>query len=70
MTCVVNLDKGESAAYVRGDDMPDFPCRSVVENLMPIKFLPYTEGVSSTLLRREKYSHIANDDQKYLEENY
>jgi cytidyltransferase-like protein len=71
MTCILNLDdkKQETAMYVRGDDMPDFPSRHVVENLMPIKFLPYTEGVSSSLLRKEKFSHIAPNDENYLEEN-
>lgn len=33
--------------------MPHFPGRSVVEPLMPIKFLPYTPGVSSTMLRAQ-----------------
>ena len=69
MTCILNLSKNETAQYVRGDDMMNFPCRDVVENLMPIKFLPYTEGISSSQLRKEKYSHIAHDDENYLEEN-
>lgn len=42
MTCIVNLKDNETALYVRGDDMPDFPSKTVVENLMPIKYLPYT----------------------------
>merc|ERR1719468_1259422 len=67
MTCVVNLAEGETACYVRGDDMKDFPSRDVVENLMPIKFLPYTKGVSTTQLRKANFSHIAPDDEKYLE---
>lgn len=67
MTSIVNLDKNESALYVRGDDMPDFPSREVVENLMPIKFLPYTEGISTTKIRKEKFAHIAPDDEAYLE---
>mgnify|MGYP001811021571 CR=1 FL=1 len=70
MTCILNLAQNETAMYVRGDDMPNFPCRKVVENLMPIRFLPYTEGVSSTQLRKEKYSHIDNNDEEYLEQNY
>jgi hypothetical protein len=61
------LDEGETAMYVRGDDMPDFPSRDVVENLMPIKFLPYTEGVSTTQIRKLNYSHIKADDEHYLE---
>lgn len=67
MTCIVNLAEGETALYVRGDDMKDFPSRDVVENLMPIKFLPYTKGVSTTQLRKANYAHIAADDEKYLE---
>lgn len=67
MTCIVSLSKGQTALYVRGDDMYDFPSRKVVENLMPIKFLPYTLGVSSTQIRKEKFSHIAANDEDYLE---
>jgi hypothetical protein len=67
IACIVNLDKNETALYVRGDDMIDFPSREVVENLMPIKFLPYTRGVSSTQIRNEQFSHIAADDEDYLE---
>ena len=33
--------------------MPRFPGRSVVEPLMPIKLLPYTPGVSSTMVRAQ-----------------
>lgn len=33
--------------------MPHFPGRGVVEPLMPIKLLPYTQGVSSTMLRAQ-----------------
>ncbi|CAF0756612.1 unnamed protein product [Brachionus calyciflorus] len=67
MSCIVNLEENETALYVRGDDMPNFPSREVVENLMPIKLLPYTEGVSTTKIRKEKYSHIAPDDEEYLD---
>lgn len=65
--CIVNLRENETALYVRGDDMADFPSRSVVEELMPIKFLPYTNGVSSTKLRQELFSHIQADDMTHLE---
>jgi hypothetical protein len=69
VTCIVNLERNETALYLRGDDMPDFPCRDVVERLMPIKLLPYTEGISTSLLRKEKFSHIASNDERYLYEN-
>jgi cytidyltransferase-like protein len=67
MTCIVELVPGETACYVRGDDMKDFPSRDVVESLMPIKFLPYTKGVSTTQLRKKNFAHIAPDDEKHLE---
>lgn len=65
--CAVHLKENETALYVRGDDMGDFPSRHVVEELMPVKFLPYTQGVSSTKLRKELYSHIQADDVEHLE---
>ena len=67
MYCIIAIKENESAIYVRGDDMPNFPGRHVVEKYMEIKLLPYTEGVSSTELRKQKYSHIKPDDQNYLE---
>ncbi|CAF1589224.1 unnamed protein product [Adineta ricciae] len=65
--CIVHLQENETAVYIRGDDMADFPSRHVVEELMPIKFLPYTNGVSSTQLRKELFSHIQADDMEHLE---
>ncbi|UJR13267.1 hypothetical protein I4U23_000287 [Adineta vaga] len=67
VTCIVHLRENETALYVRGDDMSDFPSRHVVEELMPVKFLPYTNGVSSTQLRHELFSHIQADDLEHLE---
>lgn len=69
MTCIVNLKETQTSLYVRGDDMLDFPSKQTVENLMPIKYLPYTSGVSSTQIRKENYSHILSDDKAYLEQN-
>lgn len=68
VTCIVYLRENETALYVRGDDMADFPSRHVVEELMPVKFLPYTNGVSSTKLRQELFSHIQADDMQHLEQ--
>ncbi|CAF3508005.1 unnamed protein product [Rotaria sp. Silwood1] len=65
--CIVHLRENETALYVRGDDMADFPSRHVVEELMPVKFLPYTNGVSSTKLRQELFSHVKSDDLEHLE---
>jgi hypothetical protein len=58
--------KNETVLYIRGDDMADFPSRHVVEELMPVKFLPYTNGISSTKLREELFSHIHANDKEHL----
>jgi glycerol-3-phosphate cytidylyltransferase len=40
--------------YMRGDDWRDFPGRVVLDDLgVPIEFVPYTKGVSSTELRKQ-----------------
>jgi len=41
----------KNGVYIRGDDMLNFPSRQAVENLLDVKFVPYTAGVSSTMLR-------------------
>ena len=69
ISSIVNLKENETALYVRGDDMHDFPSKEVVEKLMPIKFIPYTRGVSSTEIRKVKFAHIDAHDQNYLESN-
>lgn len=40
-----------SCCYARGDDMLNFPSREWVESVMPVHFVPRTEGCSSTLIR-------------------
>ena len=67
MTCIVDLGANETAMYVRGNDMLDFPSKKLVEHMMPIKYLPYTEGVSSSQLRDQHYAHVARDDPSYLQ---
>ena len=62
ISSVVALQDSQTALYVRGDDMPTFPSRTFVETVMPICLLPYTTGVSSTALRKLKYSHIRRDE--------
>ncbi|RUS71299.1 hypothetical protein EGW08_020942 [Elysia chlorotica] len=42
----------ENAIYIRGNDMPQFPARHLCESLMTVKLLPYTQGVSSTKIRK------------------
>lgn len=54
--CVANTNADLTSMYVRGDDMQDFPARQLAESIMTIKFLPYSEGVSSTKLRKEHYN--------------
>ncbi|KAK3086485.1 hypothetical protein FSP39_019057 [Pinctada imbricata] len=51
--CIVNEADDRSCMYVRGDDMENFPARELCEKLMTVKFLPYSQGVSSTKLRKE-----------------
>ncbi len=47
-----NVDK--RYIYMRGDDWKDFPGREVIEEReIPIVFVPYTKGISSTKLRDE-----------------
>ena len=46
-------DNKENACFVRGDDMPNFPGRSFVEDKIELIFLPYTEGISSSIIRKE-----------------
>ena len=44
--------RNEPWVYVRGDDWPQFPGRDAVEQAdVPIVLVPYTPGVSTTLLR-------------------
>uniref|UniRef100_A0A7S2YPT6 SPX domain-containing protein n=1 Tax=Entomoneis paludosa TaxID=265537 RepID=A0A7S2YPT6_9STRA len=45
-----DIDTG-ACCYARGDDMLDFPSRPWVESVMPVHFVPRTEGCSSTLIR-------------------
>jgi cytidyltransferase-like protein len=40
-----------ACCYARGDDMLQFPGREWVESVMPVHFVPRTEGCSSTLIR-------------------
>ena len=75
--CCVHLEPDQQGLYVRGDDMPQFPGRSVCEELMPIKLLPYTkvrggregEGVWAVIMcvvRRSCIAllkkHVSNSD--------
>ncbi|KAL8559414.1 hypothetical protein ACOMHN_045211 [Nucella lapillus] len=59
----------DSCLYVRGDDMPDFPARELCERLMPVTFLPYTPGVSSSKLRKEIFNCNHSDPRLDLDAN-
>lgn len=69
LSCIINVAENETAVYVRGDDQYNFSGRQIIEKIMPIILLPYTNGVSSTQLRNDKYSHIKADDMEYLANN-
>ncbi|KAL3860579.1 hypothetical protein ACJMK2_010681 [Sinanodonta woodiana] len=53
LKCIFDQNEECTSIYVRGDDMTNFPSRATCENLMPIHFLPYTQSVSSTKIRKE-----------------
>ncbi len=58
----IDLQKGETALYIRGNDMENFPSKEVVSAIMPIKLLPYSAGISSSQLRRSiSRSNSGND---------
>jgi cytidyltransferase-like protein len=46
---------GGKNVYIRANDNDNFPGRDFVEQEMDIDFFPYTLGVSSTDIRREKF---------------
>ena len=45
------VSEQDDCCYVRGEDMRNFPGRDFVESVMPVYFLPRSQGVSSTLVR-------------------
>lgn len=52
LDCILrNDDNKKTSCYIRGDDMPNFPGRELVENRISLEFLPYTVGISSTQIR-------------------
>ena len=69
IACMFSALRQETSLYVRGDDMPDFPARELCERLMPITFLPYTQGVSTTKLRKDIYNCTQSDPRLDLDVN-
>jgi len=58
----------ETALYVRGDDMPNFPAKPFVETIMLICLLHYTYGVSSTQIRMNiDIHHVAGSHFRHNE---
>lgn len=52
LRCMLNdKDDKKTACFVRGDDMPGFPGRDMIEKRISVEFLPYTIGISSTQIR-------------------
>eukprot|EP00300_Choanocystis_sp_HF-7_P002417 c11840_g1_i1.p1 GENE.c11840_g1_i1~~c11840_g1_i1.p1 ORF type:complete len:335 (-),score=62.64 c11840_g1_i1:170-1174(-) len=53
LDCIIDRSTAARACYLRGNDMPNFPGRELVEKLVKVVLLPYTEGVSSTAIRAQ-----------------
>jgi cytidyltransferase-like protein len=58
MVSTQDIETG-ACCYARGDDMLQFPGREWVESVMPVHFVPRTEGCSSTLIRTIYHSDNA-----------
>lgn len=43
-----------NSCYIRGDDMIDFPGKQIIINRISLMYLPYTKGISSTYIRKQK----------------
>jgi cytidyltransferase-like protein len=50
---VLTEDNKENACFIRADDMPNFPGRDFVDSKMSLKFIKYTDGISSTQIRNK-----------------
>jgi len=52
------IKRNKDILFMRGDDWVEFPCRKVLEEYnVKIKIIPYTKGISSTVLR----NHLAKE---------
>merc|ERR1711916_370149 len=54
------------------ENMPQFPGRQLVERLLSIKLLPYTKGVSTTMLRKKlkERKRLNQQDNPWIRWNY
>lgn len=46
-------DNKENSVFIRGDDNQKFPGKKFVENKISIHYLPYTETISATKIRKD-----------------
>lgn len=51
---LLESDNLNNACYIRAEDMKEFPGKQIVENRISIQYLPYTQGISSTEIRKTK----------------
>jgi cytidyltransferase-like protein len=59
LKCVIQgTDNKENACYMRSNDMMNFPGRDLVESMISLEFTEYTDGVSSTQIRKTLKSNI------------
>lgn len=59
---LLDSDNKNNACFIRADDMPDFPGRRFIESKISVQFLPYTPGVSSTLIRKKNAKEPVSDN--------
>lgn len=54
--CVIKKNDNKlNACYIRGDDMPNFPGRDLVESKISVLLVPYSKHISSTQIRKELF---------------
>jgi len=51
----LNKNKNISKLYIRADDNINFPGKNIIQKYMKIIYIPYTEGISSTIIRNNLY---------------
>lgn len=55
--------------YMRGNDLLNFPGKRVLKKYgVPIKFVPYTKGVSSTEIKKDLLDHPSPNKTSFLSE--
>ena len=55
---IIDAKTCERACFIRADDMVDFPGKALIEELMQVEYVPYTAGISSTLLREQQRKNV------------